>query len=226
MRLDLVIFDCDGVLVDSEPIALAQLVERLSRAGIEVEPEEAKARFLGRSLSGVRETIAEAYGHRFSDAELRTMRAELHERLRRDLKPVEGVVALLEGLDTARCVASSSQPDRVRLSLQATGLLPYFEPHIFSAAMVARGKPAPDLFLYAAERMGASPDATLVIEDSPAGVAAARSADMRVLGFTGGGHACSLGDAETLREAGAEAVFDRMSGLGRHIRRLKDERGH
>ena len=226
MRPDLVIFDCDGVLVDSEPIALAQLTDRLSRAGIDLEPEEAKARFLGRSLSGVREIIAEAYSVRFSDEELQAMRAELHAVLRKDLNPMEGVVELLDGLDATYCVASSSQTDRVRLSLEATGLLPYFEPHIFSAAMVARGKPAPDLFLFAAEQMDASPDSALVIEDSPAGVAAARSAGMRALGFTGGGHACSLADAEALRDAGAEAVFDRMSGLGRHIRRLRDERGH
>jgi HAD superfamily hydrolase (TIGR01509 family) len=119
---------------------------------------------------------------------------------------------MLRGLRLPKCVASSGAPQKMRVTLGVTGLLPFFEPNLFSAEMVARGKPAPDLFLLAAQRMGAAPEACAVVEDSVAGIQAARAAGMQALGFAGGGHA-GPGYAEGLRTAGAHLVFDSMADL-------------
>jgi beta-phosphoglucomutase-like phosphatase (HAD superfamily) len=119
-------------------------------------------------------------------------------------------------------VASSSAPDRIRHSLRLAGILPYFEPHIFSAKQVTRGKPAPDLFLFAAEQMGVAPRHCLVIEDSVAGVTAARAASMDVLGFTGGSH-CLPGHGEKLAAAGAQAVFGSMAEVADRLRAMAEE---
>jgi beta-phosphoglucomutase-like phosphatase (HAD superfamily) len=124
---------------------------------------------------------------------------------------------MLGRLEQPDCVASSSQPERIRLALQVTGLLDHFEPHIFSATMVDRGKPAPDIFLHAAACMGVEPDSALVIEDSPAGVEAARRAGMRAFGFTGGSHVVGTAHGEGLLAAGAELIFDDMGSLPERI---------
>ena len=129
-----------------------------------------------------------------------------------DLLPMEGIEAALQALPFRRCVASSSAPARLHQSLSLTGLLRYFEPHIFSATQVARGKPAPDLFLFAAAAMAAAPEHCVVIEDSVAGVHASVAARIPVIGFSGGGH-CRPGHAERLRDAGASAVCDDMRSL-------------
>jgi HAD superfamily hydrolase (TIGR01509 family) len=133
------------------------------------------------------------------------------------LRPISGVGPLLEGLAHRRCVASSSEPERIRHSLTLTGILHHFDPHIFSATQVTHGKPAPDLFLFAAAQMGVAPDRCIVIEDSVPGVTGARAAGMAVLGFTGGGH-CRNGHADKLRAAGTEQVFGTMSELAAHLR--------
>jgi HAD superfamily hydrolase (TIGR01509 family) len=212
----LVIFDCDGVLVDSEPLALGLLVESLSRLGVRIDRDEAQRRFLGRSLASTCEIVKAEYGVAVTDEALARMRTELYALFRRELKPVAGVAEMLDHLPHPRCVASSSQPDRIRLSLEVAGLLDRLAPHIFSADMVTRGKPAPDLFLHAAASMDAPPEATLVIEDSPAGVEAARRAGMRVFGFIGGGHAGPR-HAKGLRAAGAHLIFGDMRTLPERI---------
>jgi HAD superfamily hydrolase (TIGR01509 family) len=143
-------------------------------------------------------------------SDLDQARAILNERFRRELKPIPGIRTALEKLSGPRCIASSSKPERIRLSLSITGLLDQFEPHIYSATMVERGKPAPDLFLHAARDMGVQPDECLVIEDSPAGVEAANAAGMRVFGFTGGSHALAGGLAAALALLEPDAVFDDM----------------
>src|SRR5690606_32475570 len=174
--IGLVIFDCDGVLVDSEPLALRILLQTLSEAGAVLLPEEAHDAFLGRSLASVCDILRRDYGVALSDDALERMRRDLHDAIRQELKPVDGVAEVLAALGRPVCVASSSQVERVRLSLQVPGLAGFCGDAVFSATMVARGKPAPDLFLHAAERMRVEPRHCMVVEDSPAGVSAALQA--------------------------------------------------
>jgi HAD superfamily hydrolase (TIGR01509 family) len=141
------------------------------------------------------------------------LRDRLHERFRAELKPVPGIVETLEKLPAPRCVASSSRPERLRLVLGLTGLLSFFDGHIFSATMVKNGKPAPDLFLHAAREMGVLPERCLVIEDSPAGVEAAKAAGMRVFGFIGGAHAARYDLASALAALAPDVIFDDMLRL-------------
>jgi HAD superfamily hydrolase (TIGR01509 family) len=209
----LIIFDCDGVLVDSEPISIAVLLDVMASAGHVMDEKTAYKLFLGRSMATTIELLRDDFGFVVTPAHLEQARASLNERFRRELKPIPGIKATLGKLSGPRCIASSSKPERIRLSLSVTGLLDQFEPHIYSASMVERGKPAPDLFLYAARDMGAAPGDCLVIEDSPAGVEAAKAAGMRVFGFTGGSHALAGGLATALALLEPDAVFDDMRRL-------------
>lgn len=209
----LIIFDCDGVLVDSEPISTALLLEILSEAGVSIKPDQAYGRFLGRSMATIAASLETEFGFAITDVHLEDMRLRLYERFRRELRPVNGLADVLADLRTARCVASSSQPERIRLSLGVTGLLDYFEPHIYSSTMVANGKPAPDLFLYAANAMGAVPEECVVVEDSPAGIEAAKRASMRVLAFAGGSHAAPAGLRQVFETLEPDLVFDDMRRL-------------
>lgn len=214
--MPLVIFDCDGVLVDSEPISLAVLMDMLAGSGISIGLEEASALFLGRSLASMVKTAEAEYGLTIDDAFLAEMRGRLHARFRSELRPTQDVVAALEALEAAGiawCVASSSQPERIVLSLTVTGIKPRFDPRIFSATMVERGKPAPDLFLHAAASMGRAPAECVVIEDSPAGIMAARAAGMRVLAYTGGSHTGLADYQGELERLNPETRFDAMADL-------------
>ena len=215
----MLIFDCDGVLVDSEPLSVSVLVEALSRRGVVINEDEAYARFLGRSLSTMAQVLHDDFDHSIDAAFLDDLRHHLYDRFRLGLKPVPGVAEALDGLDCARCVASSSQPERIRLSLSLTGLLERFEPHIFSASMVENGKPAPDLFLHAASAMGVEPADCIVIEDSPAGIEAARRAGMTVFAFTGGSHAGAPGYRERVGALAPEVTFDAMPDLIHLVRK-------
>ncbi|MFD1328800.1 HAD family hydrolase [Mycoplana ramosa] len=217
--IDLIIFDCDGVLVDSEPISLAVLVDALDAAGVTMDAEEATDRFLGRSLKSMSDILHEDYGLAIDDHFLEKMRTALYARFRQELRPIDGVRAAVEALPIPFCVASSSQPERIRLSLAVTGLLDRFEPHIFSASMVERGKPAPDLFLHASAAMGIVPDACVVIEDSPAGVMAAQAAGMRVFAFAGGSHARGERHRQSLSRLQPDALFDDMRDLLQFVRK-------
>ncbi|MGQ3210858.1 MAG: HAD family hydrolase [Shinella sp.] len=216
---ELVIFDCDGVLVDSEPISLAVLVESLAAAGVAMSEDEAHDRFLGRSLKSMSEILHDEYGLAVDAAFLEAMRKVLYERFRSELQPIDGIAETVDGLGIAHCVASSSQPERIRLSLSVTGLLDRFEPNIFSATMVSRGKPAPDLFLHASAAMGIEPARCVVVEDSPAGIAAAKSAGMRVVAFTGGSHARTPRHRENLLSLKPDALFDDMRELLQFVRK-------
>lgn len=210
----LVILDCDGVLVDSEPIAIRHIADRLRREGVEITDEAARDQFLGRSIAAHRAEIRRRYGLDLTEADFAAMQDELLAVFRQELKPVEGAAALLERLTIPFCVASSSRPARIETALEVTGLLPLVDGRIFSASMVAHGKPAPDLFLHAAREMGVAPDTALAVEDSVAGVEAARRAGMRAIGFTGGGHATGAAYADALRAAGAEIVVERLADIG------------
>ena len=211
--LGLVIFDCDGVLVDSEPLADRVLLEGLAALGTPIEPSFAQERLLGRSLGSMCAILREECRIDLSADDLEGMRERLYDLFRRELQPIAGVAAALDALAVPRCVASSSQIERIRLSLEVTGLLPRLDPHLFSAAMVTHGKPAPDLFLHAAARMGVDPAACLVIEDSPAGVEAARAAGMRVFGFVGGSHARTPAHRDRLAALAPDALFEDMRAL-------------
>ncbi|MCC4634525.1 HAD family hydrolase [Xanthomonas dyei] len=210
---DLLIFDCDGVLVDSEPLACAVLAQALQQHGVDIDIDGVQQYFLGRSLGSVRAHV-QTLGRTLPDTFERDLNAALLARFGTELQPIPGVAALLDAVQTPRCVASSSHLQRVRLSLQVTGLAGHVGAHIYTAELVARGKPAPDLFLLAADRMQVAPAACLVIEDSPSGVQAACAAGMQVWGFTGGGHhRASAAAAALLVTAGASQVFADMPSI-------------
>ena len=209
----LVLFDCDGVLVDSEPISLRLLLETLAEAGLALDPADAHARFLGRSLASTRELLARDFGLTLTDAALDDMRRALHAAFRAELQPIPHIADALDALPCPYAVASSSQPERIRLSLEVTDLWSRFQGRAFSATMVARGKPAPDLFLHAARCLGYAPAACLVVEDSPAGIMAARAAGMRVVAFTGGSHATTDRHRAAIAALAPDAVIDDMRAL-------------
>jgi HAD superfamily hydrolase (TIGR01509 family) len=210
--IPVIIFDCNGVLVDSEPIATAVLAEELQHAGIAATPQLIARYFTGRRPGDVFAEIEAATGQplpaRFaSSVALSTMR-----RLKAELRATPHATHALSWLRGPKCVASSSPPERVRLSLEITGLSRYFGDNVFSASDVAAGKPAPDLFLHAAGSVGVAAGDCIVVEDSPAGVGAAVSAGMKVIGFVGGTHAeCDLGPL--LTRAGAHAIVTDMRAL-------------
>lgn len=189
LRLKLVIFDCDGVLVDSEPIANRVFAERLALHGFDLTADDVMRTFIGRSRDTCIAMAGEMRGSPLPDDFAATWDEALHEAIAREVKPVEGVADVLRGLRVPYCVASNGEPSHMRVSLTAAGLMPLVQGRLFSASQVARPKPAPDLFLHAARTMGAEPAACAVIEDTVTGVTAARAAGMRVFAYAGGAHA-------------------------------------
>jgi HAD superfamily hydrolase (TIGR01509 family) len=206
--LQLVIFDCDGVLIDSEPIANRVFMEQLDAAGLKMPLEQVMKTFVGRTRDGCIELAGRMRGRPLPAAFGAAWDAALHEALEREVKPVEGIPELLRGLELPCCVASNGERERMTRALRAAGLLPFVEGRLFSAADVARPKPAPDLFLHAARTMGAEPARCVVIEDTPTGIEAGVAAGMRVLGYAGAAHA----NVDAMRAAGAQ-LFDRMASL-------------
>jgi HAD superfamily hydrolase (TIGR01509 family) len=212
----LVIFDCDGVLIDSEIIFGRVLGECLIAADFPITHEEAIRLGVGKNRVTLAAEVEAQFGRPLPDGFFEAMRACIDAAFMRELRPIAGIEELLAALSPARCVASNSHLDRVRHALSLTRLLPLFEPHVFSASQVARGKPAPDLFLFAAEQLGAAPENCIVVEDSTIGVEAALAAGMPVIGFCGGGH-CHAGHADRLLAAGCSQVFARMADLAGHL---------
>lgn len=211
--IKLVIFDCDGVLVDSEPLAMRVLLELIAEQGIAVAPDVAFRSYLGRSLASISESLNQSHGAHLSDASLTGMRDRLYALYRRELQPTGWIGEVVAGLELPFCVASSSGIERIRLSLELAGLLPRFEEHIYSASMVRNGKPAPDLFLHAAREMGVAPEHCLVIEDSPAGIVAARAAGMAVFAYVGGSHIGPSGLRAEIEALGPDAIIEDMRSL-------------
>ena len=213
---DLIIFDCDGVLVDSELLANQVMADYLSEQGLPCTRQQATARFVGLSLVSIRNRVRDENGvtlpENFEKEIIRRDRLVFET----NLKALPGISAVLETLATPKCVASSGAHQKIRTSLTQTGLLEYFEGHIFSAADVENGKPAPDLFLHAARNMNTRPENCLVIEDSLAGVQAGVAAGMQVFGFLGGGHIAD-GHGDRLLNAGADQIFKQMDDLGKLI---------
>ena len=207
--MKLVIFDCDGVLVDSEPLANRIEAAYFTEIGAPMSPQEACEQFKGKTVSQVAHAVEARLGKTLTpefgyDWAMSTALGMVME-----LQPVPGVRALIERVRSsgaAMCVASQSPLPRVRLSLRVTGLDGYFGENVFTAGMVPNPKPAPDIFLFAARRMGADPSETIVIEDSPSGVTAARAAGMRAYGYAPGD------DPSALQNAGA-TIFYSMDEL-------------
>ena len=208
----LVVFDCDGVLVDSEVIAARVLSRELVAIGFPLTPEDCLARYTGISLPAVVARIEDEWGHKVPVDFLDRLRHSDAQAFRNELRAIPHVREVAAGIRVPKCVASSSRLAKIRLTLSLTGLLELFDPHLFSAEMVAHGKPAPDLFLFAAAQMGVKPASCLVVEDSEAGVRAGVAAEMRVLGFVGGAH-CRPGHDARLAAAGAERIFADMRDL-------------
>ncbi|MEU6216548.1 HAD family hydrolase [Streptomyces sp. NPDC047022] len=209
MRYDLVIFDNDGVLVDSEPISNRVLAAYLTELGHPTTYEESIRDYMGSAMHRIHELIQERTGRRLPEDFDDVFHARVFAAFERELKPVAGVADVLEKLSAdgvPYCVASSGSHERIRVGHRTTGLDRWFEDErIFSSQDVGKGKPAPDLFLHAAERMEVAPERCVVVEDSPLGVQAAVAAGMDVYGFT------AMTPASRL--AGASQLFTAMSGL-------------
>jgi HAD superfamily hydrolase (TIGR01509 family) len=210
-QVDLVIFDCDGVLVDSEILACRCLAEALTAYRIPTSLDDVFDRFLGRSFAFVERHYEDVRGETMPEA----FRQDLWKRqlaaFGSSLNTMPHIREVLDNLEQPYCLASSSDAERIRLTLAVTRLDAYFGDRIYTAAMVANGKPAPDLFLFAAGKMGAAPQHTLVVEDSVTGVTAGKAAGMTVWGFTGGSHHSMRDGKAALLAAGADRVFDSMT---------------
>ncbi len=205
---ELVIFDCDGVLVDSEILVIEIERQMLAELGANFTAEEINRRFTGRSDAAMHAELSLELGIDLAPEFAARRTERVWDAFDAELRAVAGMADVLAGLVLPRCVASSSVPARIERSLTVTGLIDHFGGRLYSATMVERGKPAPDLFLLAAERCGVRPERCVVVEDSPYGVAGAVAAGMRAVGFTAAGH--NLPDAaERLTAAGAEVVVER-----------------
>ena len=199
--IELVIFDCDGVLVDSEPVANRVFAAHLGREGLDWGAEETQRRLMGRSLASCMTIVEQELGRRLPDDFLDRLEVATFEAFRAELEPVAGIEqAIASVAPRPTCVASSGSHRKMRFTLGLTGLLSHFEGRLFSASQVERGKPAPDLFLYVARELGFEPDRCVVIEDSLPGVEAARAAGMRVIGYAG------RSDGRALADAGARPI--------------------
>jgi HAD superfamily hydrolase (TIGR01509 family) len=202
MSWDLVIFDCDGVLVDSEPIANRVMCEMVGEVGLPMSYDETVRTFIGRSMSSCVALIEERLGRRLTPGFAAEFHVRTVERFRSELQPVPGIEDALDRIALPTCVASSGEIAKMEVTLGVTGLLPRFRGRIFSATQVPRGKPAPDLFLHAARQVGARPERCVVVEDTVLGVQAAVAAGMHVFGFAG------RSDPEELARAGAQVFHD------------------
>ena len=206
MKWELIIFDCDGVLVDTEPVANRVLTEVLNELGLPVSYDETVRQFMGLPTATCVEIIESRLGRPAPAGFVEGYLSRLLEAFRQGLRPVHGVTSVLDRINVPTCVASNGDHEKMRLTLGLTGLLPRFKGRMFSVTEVERGKPHPDLFLHAARRMGCAPDTCAVVEDSVFGVQAALAAGMTSFGFA------ALTDPDALAAAGAK-VFSDMSEL-------------
>jgi HAD superfamily hydrolase (TIGR01509 family) len=208
----LVIFDCNGVLVDSERLAAAVVSQEFMRAGFPLPPEVIARYFTGRRPADMFAEIELAAGRKLPASFATTVASATLARFRHELRATAHMAYALSWLRGPKCVASSSSFERIRLSLETTDLIRFFDPYLFSAAEVPKGKPAPDLFLLAASKMRVAPAQCIVVEDSAVGVAAAVAAGMTAIGFVGGSHAAD-GLAANLTEEGARRIVNDMRAL-------------
>ncbi len=204
MNPGLIIFDCDGVLVNSEPIASRIFHELITKIGLNISLEETVRRFEGLSDQDSIRIVEEKLGRPVPSSFMENHDERLFEAFSRELDPIQNISVALERISIPTCVASSGPFEKIRLSLGVTQLLPKFEGRIFSATEVSRGKPFPDLFLHAADKMGVYPKNSIVVEDSVYGVQAGVAAGMAVLGYA------ERTDPEILKNAGATVFYDML----------------
>ncbi len=212
MAWDAVIFDCDGVLIDSEALVCRIAAEELTSLGYAISTEDVIRRFAGRPDHEMRAEIEREWGRPIPEGYRQHVNARTVDAYGSELRIMPGMHEALDQITVPVCVASSSAPEKLRLGLEAVGLYARFAPNVISGTLVAHGKPEPDVFLFAAGWMRVSPMSCVVVEDSVPGVTAARAAGIDVLGFTGGAH-CGPGHAEALIRAGAASTFARIAEL-------------
>lgn len=215
MTISHIIFDCDGVLVDSEPLSMRADVEILKRFGVDISEAEAHRRFVGRTFEAMLKEISAQRGVAFPEDAAALKNARINELYRSELQLVRGVRDALESirnLGLTMSIASNSPKERVKLALQLTGLIGYFKDNIVTFEDVPHGKPAPDVFLLAAKKAGVKADHCIVVEDSITGVTAAVDAGCWTLGFTGT-HEDEDAHGTKLKDIGAEALFAKMIDL-------------
>lgn len=207
-QIELVIFDCDGVLVDSEHISQKIMAELTTLWGYPCTPAEARRLYMGHSMPKCLQIMREDLKIKAPDDFLKLYNQKIYEAFNEGVLAVEGVIDVLKNLSKKKCVASNGRLEKMQITLAKTGLMPFFAPHIYSAEQVTHPKPAPDLFLYAAQQFKLKPEHCLVIEDSLHGVSAAKAANMMVWGF------CDITPKASLLQAGADDVFASMQELG------------
>ena len=211
-----VIFDCDGVLVNTEALVIDLEIEAMARLGVTYERETFVAKYMGAGEpdfeAGLNADHAAVHGTGLPAGFFSQLKADKYAHLDRHIQAVPGAAAFAAGLSALRAVASSSERDALSMKLARAGLATLFGGQVHSAEDVARAKPAPDLYLHAAQALGVDPGLSLAIEDSASGVMSARAAGLTCWGFTGGGH-CPPGHGATLRAAGAQAVFDTFEAI-------------
>ena len=213
----LVIFDCDGVLVDSEPVANRLLGQMLRELGLDLTQEQIFQNFVGYSLPHCRRVIEGMLGRPPPENFLRELQVRTFAAFKTELRAMPGIEHALDALDAARvpfCVASSGDHEKMNTTLGITGLLPRFVGRIFSVTQVAHGKPAPDVYLFAARQLGVEPSACVVVEDTPPGVQAGVAAGMTVFGF------CAFTPEHKLKTAGAHRTFADLRRLPEWVSRL------
>lgn len=220
---DLVIFDCDGVLVDSEIVAARIEAELLTSAGFEISAEELAETYAGLTFKDIMMRVEEKSQIPFQASLIDRAEELVDRKLRADVRIIDGAREAVAAVTAPRAVCSNSRAERVEFMLEKVRLLPFFAGHIYSGLDIPskKPKPAPDVFLYAAEKLGANPKNSFVIEDSVHGIAGARAAGMRVIGFTGASHSYP-GHADALTEAGAETVIRRWAELNSTIAALSE----
>jgi HAD superfamily hydrolase (TIGR01509 family) len=209
---ELIIFDCDGVLVDSEIIAARVEAELLTQAGYEISPEELAELYAGLTFKDILLKIEEQAAIPFKASLIDQVDEIVDRRLKNEVRAIEGAHEAVATVTSKRCICSNSRPERLEITLEKARLSPFFAGRVFSACgtPAMKPKPAPDVFLHAAKMLDADPANTFVIEDSVHGVSGAKAAGMRVIGFTGASHSYP-GHADALTEAGAETVIRRWA---------------
>lgn len=208
---NLIIFDCDGVLVDSERLSNTVFCKILNNYGLKLTLDDMFETFVGNSMQRCIEIITDMLGHPPPDNFETTYRTQVADVFKTDLKAVDGVEDIITSLDKPYCIASSGPHEKMKISLGVTGLSKYFSNNIYSTSDVARAKPYPDVYLHAAEQMGFTSNECLVIEDSVLGVQAAKAADMRVIAYAG------YLSEERLLAAGADKIIKHMHELNSYI---------
>jgi HAD superfamily hydrolase (TIGR01509 family) len=218
----LTIFDCDGVLVDSEIVSARVVAGILSDADVEITAEDLAQRFAGLTTQQIFARLREEAGRELPERLIREAEAETDRRLAREAAAVAGADAMLDMLEGPRCICSNSRPERLEATLRSAGLFDRFRPYIYSARSLGPGleKPAPDVFLHAAREFETDPAEVLVVEDSVAGVTGAVAAGMRVVGFTGASHSWP-GHGEALMDAGALTIVKRLSQVPATLEALR-----